>query len=140
MFLALDKMHKQGVSKTIVAVPERSIGASFADVKLSDNGFFADWEVEPRWNLCTPGGEQGKVKMFQKFLKSDARVLIFSHSTLRFAFASIDPKVLDNTLLAIDEFHHVSVDADNRLGEVLRDVLAHSTAHVVAMTGSYFRG
>lgn len=30
MFLALDKMHNQGVRKTIVAVPERSIAASFA--------------------------------------------------------------------------------------------------------------
>ncbi len=140
MFLALDKMVKQGVAKTIVAVPERSIGASFADTKLSDYGFFADWVVEPKWNLCTPGGEQGKVRLFQEFLKSDARVLICTHSTLRFAFESMETKELDNMLLAIDEFHHVSADADSRLGEVLRDVLAQSTAHVIAMTGSYFRG
>jgi len=140
MFLALDKMIKQGVAKTIVAVPERSIGASFADTKLSEYGFFADWVVEPKWNLCTPGGEQGKVRLFQEFLKSDARVLICTHSTLRFAFEAMETKELDNMLLAIDEFHHVSADADSRLGEVLRDVLAQSTAHVIAMTGSYFRG
>ena len=140
MFLALDKMVKQGVAKTIVAVPERSIGASFADTKLSEYGFFADWVVEPKWNLCTPGGEQGKVRLFQEFLKSDARVLICTHSTLRFAFEAMETKELDNMLLAIDEFHHVSADADSRLGEVLRDVLAQSTAHVIAMTGSYFRG
>jgi superfamily II DNA or RNA helicase len=140
MFLALDKMVKQGVAKTIVAVPERSIGASFADTKLSEYGFFADWGVEPKWNLCTPGGEQGKVRLFQEFLKSDARVLICTHSTLRFAFEAMETKELDNMLLAIDEFHHVSADADSRLGEVLRDVLAQSTAHVIAMTGSYFRG
>jgi len=60
MFLALDKMINQGVSKTIVAVPERSIGSSFVSTPLSEFGFFADWEVEPKWNLCTPGGEQGK--------------------------------------------------------------------------------
>jgi len=140
MFLALDKMIKQGVAKTIVAVPERSIGASFADTKLSEYGFFADWVVEPKWNLCTPGGEQGKVRLFQEFLKSDARVLICTHSTLRFAFEAMETKELDNMLLAIDEFHHVSADADSRLGEVLRDVLAQSSAHVIAMTGSYFRG
>lgn len=30
MFLALDKMHHQGLRKTIVAVPERAIASSFA--------------------------------------------------------------------------------------------------------------
>src|SRR5690606_33105490 len=38
------------------------------------------------------------------------------------------------------EFHHVSVDGSNRLGEVLRDVMAKSSVHIIAMTGSYFRG
>lgn len=42
MFLALDKMHHQGVTKTIVAVPERSIGSSFASTNLSEHGFFID--------------------------------------------------------------------------------------------------
>ena len=140
MFLALDKMHKQGVAKTIVAVPERSIGSSFASTKLSEFGFHSDWEVEPRWNLCTPGGDAGKVKQFRDFLQSDDRVLVCTHATLRFAFQGLENSALDNVLLAIDEFHHVSADADNRLGEVLRDVLSQSSAHVVAMTGSYFRG
>ena len=140
MFLALDKMHKQGVAKTIVAVPERSIGSSFAPTKLSDFGFHSDWEVEPRWNLCTPGGDAGKVKQFQEFLQSDDRVLVCTHATLRFAFQGLETADFNNMLLAIDEFHHVSADADNRLGEVLRDVLNESSAHVIAMTGSYFRG
>jgi len=140
MFLALDKMHKQGVSKTIVAVPERSIGSSFASTKLSEFGFHSDWDVEPKWNLCTPGGDAGKVKQFKDFLQSDARVLVCTHATLRFAFQGLENTALDNVLLAIDEFHHVSADADNRLGEVLRDVLSQSSAHVIAMTGSYFRG
>jgi hypothetical protein len=140
MFLALDKMINQGVFKTIVAVPERSIGSSFASTRLSDFGFFADWEVEPKWNLCTPGGEQGKVRLFKEFLLSDDRILVCTHATLRFAFEAIDTKALDNILVAIDEFHHVSVDAESRLGEVLRDVLNQSSAHIIAMTGSYFRG
>ena len=36
MFLALDKMNRQGVAKTIMAIPERSIGSSFASTKLSE--------------------------------------------------------------------------------------------------------
>jgi hypothetical protein len=140
MFLALDKMHNQGVGKTIVAVPERSIGSSFASTNLSEYGFFVDWIVEPKWNLCTPGGEQGKVRLFQEFLQSDDLILICTHATLRFAFEALETSAFDNVLLAIDEFHHVSVDANNRLGGVLRDVLTQSSAHIIAMTGSYFRG
>ena len=140
MFLALDKMHHQGVAKTIVAVPERSIGSSFASTNLSEHGFFADWEVNPKWNLCTPGGEQGKVRQFQDFLQSNDQILICTHATLRFAFEALETSTFDNILLAIDEFHHVSADADNRLGEVLRDILHQSSAHIIAMTGSYFRG
>lgn len=140
MFLALDKMNNQGVAKTIVAVPERSIGSSFASIELSKFGFHSDWKVNNQWNLCTPGGEQGKVRQFQKFLQSYDKVLVCTHATLRFAFEAIDTRELDNTLLAIDEFHHISRDEDNRLGSVLRDVLTGSSAHVIAMTGSYFRG
>jgi hypothetical protein len=46
----------------------------------------------------------------------------------------------ENCLVAIDEFHHVSADADNRLGEVVRSLLESGKSHTVAMTGSYFRG
>lgn len=140
MFLALDKMHHQGVAKTIVAVPERSIGASFVTTNLSNHGFFIDWKVLPKWNLCTSGGEQGKVRQFQDFLQSDDQILICTHATLRFAFEALETSAFNNLLLAIDEFHHVSADADNRLGEVLRAVLNESSAHIIAMTGSYFRG
>ena len=140
MFLALDKMYHQGVAKTIVAVPERSIGSSFSSANLSQQGFFVDWQVQPKWNLCTPGGEQGKVRQFQDFLQSDDRVLICTHATLRFAFEELETSAFDNVVVAIDEFHHVSADANNRLGEVLREVLNTSSAHIIAMTGSYFRG
>ncbi|NLX25388.1 MAG: DEAD/DEAH box helicase family protein [Lentisphaerae bacterium] len=140
MFLALDKMLNQGVSKTIVAVPERSIGSSFASTKLSEHGFYADWEVSPKRDLCSPGGEPQKVKQFQEFLQSDDRILVCTHATLRFAFQSLDTAAFNNVLVAIDEFHHVSADTGNQLGEVLRDVLRNSSAHIIAMTGSYFRG
>ncbi len=140
MFIALDKLVNQGVSKAIVAVPEKSIGGSFDSVELSKYGFFADWVVEPKNNLCTPGSDNGKVQAFVDFMKSDAKVLICTHATLRFAFEAVEESDFDNVLLAIDEFHHVSADGDNRLGELLRSVMAKSDVHIVAMTGSYFRG
>ena len=49
-------------------------------------------------------------------------------------------EAFDDCLIAIDEFHHVSAGDDNRLGEILRRLLVREKAHVVAMTGSYFRG
>tara|TARA_B100001971_G_scaffold215167_1_gene258676 strand:+ start:5922 stop:6761 length:840 start_codon:yes stop_codon:yes gene_type:complete len=140
MFLALDRMHQQGIAKTIVAVPERSIAASFAPTRLSAYGFPYDWELNPRYDLCSSGGESSKRQQFKDFLASDEKVLLCTHATLRFAFAEIESAALDNVLLAIDEFHHVSADSENQLGEVLRDVIAHTEAHIVAMTGSYFRG
>ena len=142
MFIALDKLHNQGVKKAIVAVPERSIGGSFANTPLSDHDFFTDWEVEDRNNLCTPGGDanSSKVKAFKEFLKDDSEILVCTHATLRFACAELEDKDFDNVLLAIDEFHHVSADGENVLGETLRSLIANSTAHIVAMTGSYFRG
>ena len=140
MFIALDKLINQGLSKAIIAVPERSIGGSFSSVELSKFGFFADWKVEPKNNLCTPGGDQSKVQAFVNFLKSEDKVLVCTHATLRFAFEAVDESEFDNVLLAIDEFHHVSIDGENRLGQLLRAVMAKSEAHIVAMTGSYFRG
>lgn len=140
MFIGLDKLENQGIKKVIVAVPEKSIGASFDDVKLSKYGFFSDWHVDLKNNLCTPGGEKSKVEALIKFLKNDDQILICTHATLRFAFDAIDESYFNNTLLAIDEFHHVSVDGDNRLGSLVKAVMDKSNAHIIAMTGSYFRG
>ena len=140
MFIGLDKLINQDIKKVIVAVPERSIGSSFAKTDLKKFGFFADWEPNPRYNLCTPGGEQSKLKAFLEFLESDEKILICTHATLRNTFDAIEEKQLNDCLLAIDEFHHVSVDGSNRLGGVLSSIMEKSTAHVVAMTGSFFRG
>ena len=140
MFIALDKLKNQGIKKVIVAVPEKSIGASFESTELKKYGFFADWEPNPKYNLCTPGEEKSKVSAFLEFIDNDEEILICTHATLRFAFDGLDEKKLNNTLVAIDEFHHVSADGDNRLGEVLKNIMDKSDAHIVAMTGSYFRG
>ncbi len=140
MFIALDKLIHQGIKKVIVAVPERSIGASFSNTDLMSYGFYANWEVSKDYNLCTNEGNRSKVEAFKKFLKSDKKILVCTHSTLRFAYDSLDETAFDGTLLAIDEFHHVSADGANRLGELIRSVMEKSSAHIVAMTGSYFRG
>lgn len=140
MFVALDKLYHQGISKVIVAVPERSIGGSFGATDLKANGFFASWEPNPLYNLCTADGDKSKVAAFKKFMESEEKILICTHATLRFAFKELDDAKFNNTLLAIDEFHHVSADGENQLGELIRSVMENSTAHIVAMTGSYFRG
>lgn len=141
MFVGLDKLFNQGRKKVIVAVPERSIGGSFKDTELKKFGFFADWQVKPENNLCGAGSAKSKVDEFIRFLKGDDAILVCTHATLRFAFEKLTPEDFNGTVLAIDEFHHVSADLENsRLGKLLREVMNGSDAHIVAMTGSYFRG
>lgn len=141
MFVALDKLYNQGRKKVIVAVPERSIGASFAPTALTKHGFWADWEIKDENNLCDAGSSAGKVDAFLKFLEGSDATLVCTHATLRFAFEKLAPDAFNGTVLAIDEFHHVSADTESsRLGALLRDVMNGSDAHIVAMTGSYFRG
>lgn len=141
MFVALDKLFYQGRKKVIVAVPERSIGGSFAPTDLRSHGFYADWDIKPENNLCTPGSSKSKVEQFIRFLEGPDAVLVCTHATLRFAFEKLTPEAFNGTVLAIDEFHHVSADLENsRLGYLLREVMSGSDAHIVAMTGSYFRG
>jgi hypothetical protein len=130
MFLALDKLHNQGVKKAIVAVPERSIGGSFDTTELSKYGFFCDWEVDNDNNLCTPGGETSKTKAFKRFMAGNDKVLICTHATLRFAFQEIEDTAFNDCLIAIDEFHHVSADGENVLGDVLRSIMENSNAHI----------
>ena len=141
MFIALDKLHNQGVKQAIVVVPEKSIGASFNDEPLSKFGFWADWQVAPKWNLCnSPGTDGGKVKSVGAFFESDDRILVCTHATFRFAVEKYGVEAFDDRLIAVDEFHHVSSSEDNILGKQLNDFITRDRVHVVAMTGSYFRG
>lgn len=142
MFIALDKLHNQGLKQAIIVVPEKSIGASFNDEPLSKFGFWADWRVEPKWNLCNaPGSDNGgKVKSVGTFLEGDDKVLVCTHATFRFAVDQYGVEAFDNRLITVDEFHHVSANPDNKLGLHLGQFIARDRAHIVAMTGSYFRG
>ena len=140
MFLALDKLVNQGIKKVIIAVPERAIGASFRATDLKSNGFFENWKPLDQYNLCIPGSYKSKVKVFHNFLDSDEQILICTHATLRRACEEIDEGQFNDVLVAIDEFHHASADDNSVLGEALRAIISKSSAHIVAMTGTYFRG
>lgn len=142
MFIALDKLAHQGLKQAIIVVPEKSIGASFHDEPLREAGFWADWRVEPRWNLCNAPGtdDGGKVNAVGAFLDSDDAVLVCTHATFRFAVDRFGVAAFDDRLIAVDEFHHVSANPDNRLGAHLGQFIARDKVHIVAMTGSYFRG
>ena len=141
MFIALDKLAHQSIQKVIVAVPEKSIGRSFNDTLLTPYGFFADWKVAPYFNLCLTDNEKDKAARFCEFFQQEsARILICAHATLRNGMSQLSDDTLNDCLLAIDEFHHSSADVASQLGDIVRRVMNHSTGHIVAMTGSYFRG
>ena len=141
MYIALDKLANQGIKKVVVAVPEKSIGRSFKNTNLMNGGFFANWEVPTYFNLTDVKNEQDKKGRFKEFfLSSKAKVLVCAHATLRNATKELSDDAFNDVLLAIDEFHHTSADANSNLGDVVRRVMNNSTGHIVAMTGSYFRG
>ena len=141
MFIALDKVRHQGLRQAIIIVPERAIGASFNNARLTEQGFEADWEVKPQWNLCNaPENNEGTIHAVGEFLKSDDSFLICTHATFRFAVDRYGVEAFDDRLIAIDEFHHVSANPNNKLGLHLQEFMARGKTHIVAMTGSYFRG
>jgi len=141
MYIALDKLAHQGIKKVVVAVPEKSIGRSFKNTNLTNAGFFTDWKVAPYFNLTDVKNEQDKKGRFKEFfLSAKTQVLVCAHATLRNAMKELPDETFNDTLLAIDEFHHTSADANSNLGDVVRRVMNNSTGHIVAMTGSYFRG
>lgn len=143
MFVALDKLINQGVKKVIIAVPEQSIGKSFQTTELTKSGFFSDWVINSQNNLIYRGSSKSKVSRFVNFIRSthpQDNIMVCTHATLRFAFNQLNESDFDDVLLAIDEFHHVSQDDNSILGNAMRNILGNSSAHIVAMTGSYFRG
>lgn len=147
MFIALDKLANQGIRKVVVAVPVKSIGRSFNDTDLKTFGFFADWKVCPLYNLCDVKNErqlksdESKAIRFRQFFEQDnSKILVCAHATLRNGMKEISDEAFNDCLLAIDEFHHTSADVSSGLGDIVRRVMNNSTGHIVAMTGSYFRG
>ncbi|MCK1388190.1 DEAD/DEAH box helicase [Bradyrhizobium sp. 21] len=148
MFVGLEKLRTKAVERVVIAVPERSIGASFRNTELAPGGFHSDWKLD--LDLCTVGSETGsKVEELIAFLRgeSSARTALCTHSTLRAAYAKTnDVTLFDRALICVDELHHASSDENSRLGNLLRGLIdrageaGHDAAHILAMTGSYFRG
>ncbi|MDP1524332.1 MAG: hypothetical protein Q8M20_00855 [Rhodocyclaceae bacterium] len=120
IFIALDKLHNQGLRQAIV--------------------------VAPQWNLCNaPGVDElrvakSKVDAVRQFLASEDKALVCTHATFRFAVDELGVEAFDDCLIAVDELHHVSSDPDSKLGSQLGAFIARDKVHLVAMTGSYFRG
>ena len=107
MFLALDKLAHQGIKRVVVAVPEKSIGRSFANTDLRKYGFFADWRVAQQYNLCDTTDEKEKAVRFKNFFHQDKNnILVCAHATLRNGMKEISDEEFNDCLLAIDEFHH----------------------------------
>ena len=66
---------------------------------------------------------------------------------MRSAYAKTnDVTIFDDCLICVDELHHASADENSRLGNLLRGLIdrageaGRDAAHILAMTGSYFRG
>jgi len=101
MFLALDKLHYQGLKKAIVAVPEKTIGRSFANTDLAKHGFFTDWRVSKYYSLCDAENEQSKVKRFIEFItdtqadyEADGKIWRQEHLTFFRWFINVPGKVV----------------------------------------------
>lgn len=147
MFIGLEKLRTKAVRKVVIAVPERSIGASFRDTALAKHGFHTDWTLD--LDLCTVGSETGrKVDELIGFLGAEeGGTALCTHSTLRAAYAKTNSvEMFDGCLVCVDELHHASADENSRLGNLLRGLIdragqvGQDAAHILAMTGSYFRG
>lgn len=147
MFVGLEKLRTAATDRVVIAVPERSIGASFRETSLTPDGFHSDWALNV--DLCTVGSETGrKVDELIAFLRGGGgATALCTHSTLRAAYAKTnDIALFDRTLVCVDELHHASSDENSRLGNLLRGLIDRAgevgsdAAHVLAMTGSYFRG
>ena len=66
-----------------------------------------------------PGRRPSKARALRSSSKARSE-FVCTHATLRFAFETVDEGLFNGSLLAIDEFHHVSADEDSRLGALLR--------------------
>ena len=142
MFIALDKLHNQGLKQAIIVVPEKAIGASFNDEPLSQYRFLGRLGGSAKMESLQRAGRETAARSMSvgAFLESGDKVLVCTHATFRFAVDKFGVEAFDDRLIAVDEFHHVSVNPDNKLGQHLGQFIARDKVHIVAMTGSYFRG
>ena len=147
MFIALDKLHNQGIKQAdhrrAGALDRRQFRRRAAvEIRLL-GGLGGEAAVEP---LQRPRRRRDPRRQDPMSRRSatfwPAAIPCWSAHMRPSASPSMSwaSRPFDDRLIAVDEFHHVSANPDNRLGEQVRQLIARDKAHLVAMTGSYFRG
>ena len=81
-------------------------------------------EMEPV--RCAGRRNGGKVNALGAFLASADKALVCTHATFRFAVETFAVEAFDDRLIAVDEFHHVSANPDNKLGSRHAQFIAHA--------------
>lgn len=122
----------QVFKKVIVSVPEMPYSSFKTD--LIKHGFLLTGLSIIGTIPVSMAVKAVRLKHLSVLFMGDDQVLVCTHATLRFAFDKIEPQAFNNTLVAIDEFHHVSADENSRLGGLIDVLMKQSTAHIVAVT------
>lgn len=135
MYVALYKLANQSINKVIVVVPEKTIGRSFQNTNLKSKVFFTIGKSHSISIFCDTENEHDKIGRFKEFfIQRSTNKLVCTHATLRNAMKELSNDVFNDCLFAIDEFHHASASADSGLGNIVRDIMTESSAHIIAMT------
>ena len=105
-------------------------------------GFYEDWRIDPHYDLTAGGITGSNVKRFVELLNNpEAKILICTYATLRFAYEEVaDDAQFDDTMVAIDEFHHISADDNSVLGTALKNIMhnINSISFIFPQTGNNF--
>ena len=131
------------MKQAIIVVPEKAIGASFHDEPLTQVRLLGRLargaEMEPLQRARRRQRRKGQCQS-ARFLRAPTRCWSARMRPSASPSISIGVEKFDDRLIAVDEFHHVSANPDNKLGLHLGQFIARDRVHIVAMTGSYFRG
>ena len=123
---------KTGTAQVFTVKQNEKYNASNIDERMRDHALFVAFAPAD-----DPKVAKSKVKAVAEFLASDAKVLVCTHATFRFAFDELGVEAFDNRLVAIDEFHHVSADAGNRLGAQLAQLMIIHLVGAVLVSTRY---
>lgn len=158
--LSAFKMQNDNMLRTIIAVPQTIISSGFAEAHLQmPDGQKLHWQIKN--NLCKDeAGSQGTVARAISWLGRSPqdfsdRVMLCTHATLLHVYRKLKSEnrlyLLNNTLLWIDEAHHIkNIKAEgfeeavinNGIGELVAFLLNQNDMHVQVglTTASFFRG
>jgi len=155
--LTLAKLLRDPRLRCVIAVPQTTIGSNFRrDWQLHVPGHAERLRWEVQYNLCEPY-TLNTVHELLSFLTRRPisladRILICTHATLAQAYRRLKRSnrldALKNTLVWIDEGHHVMnaqvvnsrETISNALGELVKHAAAHRGTHVGLATATYQRG